>query len=151
MFTAFKNIKIGELDTFFTSEEKCLKFIAEEKWKDGFVCRKCGHTNYCKGSKPFSRRCTRCKTQESATAHTIFHRCRIPLSKAFKLAHLVCYNQDVSVSELAEEINIRPMTCWGFKKKITHCIEAREDVSDTQKVELKEIVLGVDVYKSTGK
>ncbi len=142
MFTAFSRIKIGELETFFTSEEKCLKFISDEKWKDGFVCKKCGHTNYCAGSKPFSRRCTRCKTEETATAHTIFHRCKISLPIAFKLAHLVCYDREIPVAKLAEELQTRPMTCWNFKKKITHCIETREDFSDKTKIELKEIILG---------
>lgn len=143
MYTAFENIKIGELETYFTSEEKCLKFLADEKWKSGFVCNKCGHTNYCSGSKPFSRRCTKCKTEESATAHTIFHRCRISLPTAFKLAHLVCNDTDISVARLAEELETRPMTCWSFKKKITHCIDNRNDVSASKKVELKEIILGI--------
>jgi hypothetical protein len=143
MFIAFENIKIGELETFFTSEEKCLKFIAEEKWKDGYVCKKCGHTNYCSGSKPYSRRCTKCKTDESATSNTIFHRCRIPITKAFKLAHLVCNDNEISIVKLANELETRPMTCWSFKKKITQCIDSREDVSQSKKIELKEIILGI--------
>jgi hypothetical protein len=34
------------------------------------------------------------------------------------------------------------MTCWKFKKKISQCIEDREDMSDSRKIELKEIILG---------
>lgn len=142
MFIAFENIKIAELETFFTSEEKCLKFISDEKWKDGFICKKCGHKNYCSGSKPFARRCTKCKTEESATAHTIFHRCKISLPIAFKLAHLVCSNQEIPIAKLAEELDVRPMTCWSFKKKITQCIDSREEISQSEKIELKEIILG---------
>jgi hypothetical protein len=143
MFTIFNNITVEEIEDYFSDEEKCLKYLADEKWKNGFKCRKCGHTNYCRGKKPFSRRCTKCKTEESATAHTVFHRCRISLPKAFRLAHLVCSDTSISTSKLAEEIKIRPMTCWNFKKKITSCIEARTDVSDMQKIELREIILGV--------
>ncbi len=142
MFTIFENITVEEIEDYFSDEEKCLKYLADEKWKNGFVCRKCGHTNYCAGKKPFSRRCTKCKTEESATAHTIFHRCRISLPKAFRLAHLVCFDKDISTSKLAEEVKIRPMTCWSFKKKITSCLDARTDVSNSQKIELKEIILG---------
>ena len=56
----------------FKSDEKALQFIAGIKWEGGFTCRKCGNTNFCDGKSPYSRRCTKCKTEESATAHTLF-------------------------------------------------------------------------------
>ena len=142
MLTIFGKISVLQLQDLFTEEEKCLEFIANEKWKDGFVCRKCGHTNYCQGKKTFSRRCTRCKTEESATAHTIFHRCRIHLPDAFKIVQMVCSEPDISTSSLSEKLNIRQMTCWKFKKKISQCIEGRKDMSDLKKIELKEVILG---------
>ncbi|MCD4735530.1 MAG: transposase [Bacteroidales bacterium] len=117
----FKEIKI--IDPYFVDENKCLEFIAGEKWKNGFTCRKCGHTNYCKGRKPFSRRCTRCKTEESATAHTIFHRCRIPITEAFKIAYMVCNTPEISSYEISRELDRRQMTCWKFKKKMLECGE----------------------------
>jgi len=142
MLTIFGKINIPQLKDFFTDEEKCLQFIADEKWKGGFTCRKCGHHNYCQGKTPFSRRCTRCKSEESATAHTIFHHCRISLSDAFRIAHLVCSDPNISSSELSKQVNIRQMTCWKFKNKISKCIEEREDISKIRKLELKEIILG---------
>jgi hypothetical protein len=142
MLTIFGEIGVKQIRDLFTDEEKCLEFVANEKWKEGFVCRKCGHTNYCQGKKPFSRRCTRCKTEESATAHTIFHRCRINLPDAFRIVHLVCSEPDISTAALSEAVNIRQMTCWKFKKKITQCIDARTDMSSSRKFELKEVILG---------
>lgn len=141
MITIFSNIKIEQLRAYFLDENKCLAYIAEEKWKDGFVCRKCGNLNYCEGKKPFSRRCTRCKTEESATAHTIFHRCKIHLPTAFRLAHMVCADSHISTTKLSNELNLRPMTCWNFKKKISQCLDQRSDMSAQQKVELKDILL----------
>lgn len=143
MLTIFDKINIKQFQTFFDDEEKCLSFLADEKWKDGFVCRNCGHTHYCSGKTPFSRRCTKCKREESATAHTIFHRCKIYLPDAFKLAHLVCTSPKISTAELSETLDLRQMTCWHFKKKVTQCIESRNDVSAEGKVELKEIVMGM--------
>ena len=142
MLTIFGKINIPQINDFFSDEEKCLEFIANEKWKDGYVCRKCGHTNYCQGKNAFSRRCTRCKSEESATAHTIFHRCRIFLPDAFRIAHLVCSEPEISSTEISKQVNIRHMTCWKFKKKISKCIESREDMSEIKKIELKEIILG---------
>ena len=142
MLTIFGKINIPEIRDFFSDEEKCLEFIANEKWKEGFVCRKCGHTNYCQGKTPYSRRCTRCKSEESATSHTIFHRCRISLVDAFQIAHLVCSEPRISTSELSKQVNIRQITCWKFKKKISQCIENRKDMSTIHKIELQEIILG---------
>jgi hypothetical protein len=129
MFLKFKQI---EFEDQFATDEQCLEFLAGQKWKDGYVCRKCGHTNYCAGKTPFSRRCTRCKHDESATAHTIFHRCKINLSEAFKIAYLVCKSPQISTYDISRKLDKRQMTCWKFKKKITECIEKKGDLDFVQ-------------------
>lgn len=117
-----------------TGEMAILNSLAAYKWKDGFVCRKCGHTNYCSGKKPFSRRCTRCKSEESATAHTIFHHCKIPLTEAIELAKAVCNNPDVSSYEISRVFDRRQMTCWKFKTRITECLENSEKANLLQEL-----------------
>ncbi|MCF8369601.1 MAG: transposase [Bacteroidales bacterium] len=134
----FKNIGIIEFDSHFDTDEKCFAYLADEKWKDGFACRKCGHTNYCKGKKPHSRRCTKCKTEESATANTIFHKCKFPIKEAFKITYLVCHTPDISSYKISEMINLRQMTCWKFKKKIMECIDSRGDINVLEKEGLKK-------------
>jgi len=119
----FKAIDFSEFNKRFSAAEQCLSVIADEKWHDGYVCRKCGNTNYCIGKTPFSRRCTRCKTDESATAHTIFHRCRIPITDAFEIAYMVCGSPGISSYELSRRLETRQMTCWKFKKRIMECLE----------------------------
>lgn len=123
-----KFIKVNnlEFESNFSTDEKCLEFLANEKWKEGYVCKKCGNTNYCKGKTMFSRRCTKCKHYESATANTMFHRCKIPLNEAFKLAYEVCNMPEVSISKLSETIDRRKMTCWKLKKKIMECLNENQ-------------------------
>jgi len=142
MKSFIKDLGKLQFESFFGSEIKCLKFLASEKWSRGFVCRKCGHTNWCKGRKPFSRRCTRCKTEESATAHTIFHKCKFPLTEAFRITYLVCHNHSISSLKLSEELNLRQMTCWKFKKKIAECIDQRGDIDILEKESLKREIIG---------
>ena len=125
----FGQVKAEIIRDLINDEEKCLAFIASEKWRDGFVCRKCGNTNYCSGKKPHSRRCTRCKNEESATAHTIFHGCRIPITSAMELAYLVCKRPDISTYELARQLETRQMTCWRFKKTILQCVSEKGELS----------------------
>jgi hypothetical protein len=122
----FIKIKSTDFENSFSSNEKCLEFLANEKWKDGYICKKCGNTNYCKGKTLFSRRCTKCKHDESATANTMFHRCKVPLNEAFKLAYEVCNLPEVSIAKLSETFERRQMTCWKLKKKIMECLNENQ-------------------------
>ena len=128
MKNLFKHIDPLRFERRFSNEESCLSFLADTKWSKGFVCRKCGNTNYCKGKKPYSRRCTRCKTEESATAHTVFHACKFPLTSAFELMYQVCQKPDISSYELSRILETRQMTCWRFKKKLTECLEENKSI-----------------------
>ncbi|MDD3742177.1 MAG: hypothetical protein PHX54_00970 [Lentimicrobiaceae bacterium] len=119
----FQHLNFQDFQSQFSDAETCLEWIAGVKWPDGYSCRKCGNTNYCKGKSPYSRRCTRCKSDESATAHTVFHHCRIPLPEAFKMAWMVCHNPEVSTYEIARIMDVRQMTCWNFKKRIMQCLD----------------------------
>lgn len=117
----FEGIEESEIMNLYSTEEECLKHIANLKWKDGFVCRSCGNKNYCIATKPYSRRCTRCKKTESATAHTIFHACKIDLPKAFRIAYNVCFQPQITASHLSDVFETRHMTCLKFKKRILEC------------------------------
>jgi hypothetical protein len=123
-----------ELEELFRDDEKCLKFLAEAKWKDGFICRKCGNTNYCRGKTPYSRRCTKCKTEESAAAGTIFHNCKFPLHKAFFIAWSVCRGkEEVSTYEFARKLSLRQMTCWNFKTKIKQALNEMDSLTESER------------------
>jgi hypothetical protein len=131
------------LDTLFRSDEECLRFLAELKWADGFTCRKCGNTNSCAGKTPFSRRCTKCKTEESATTGTIFHNCKFPVSKAFYIAFNVCKGtEDLSTYELARRLSLRQMTCWKFKSKIQLAMSQIDSLTENEKLSIQKILTG---------
>ncbi len=126
----FKSIDPVKFDQIFSTDDLALEYLSEEKWKEGFTCRFCGNTNFCKGKTAFARRCTRCKREESATAHTMFHRCKIPLADAMKIAYMVCHKPGISTYEISREIELRQMTCWKFKKKIMECIKSQGKISE---------------------
>jgi hypothetical protein len=136
-----KELSQEQLEELFTSDYKCLEFLAELKWKDGFACRKCGNENYCPGKTPYSRRCTKCKTEESSTAGTIFHNCKFPVSKAFYIAYNVCRGkEDLSTYEYARRLSLRQMTCWNFKTKIQQALTSMESLSDIEKSSIEKIL-----------
>ncbi|MBK7133553.1 MAG: transposase [Bacteroidales bacterium] len=130
-----------QLEELFSSDEKCYEFLAEVKWGDGFICRKCGNTNYCQGKTPHSRRCTKCKTEESSSAGTIFHNCKFPISKAFYIAYNVCKGkEDLSTYEYARRLALRQMTCWNFKTKIQQALIHMESLTDIEKSSIEKIL-----------
>jgi hypothetical protein len=145
MSAIFKNeISSAQLDELFLDDKKCLEFLSEVKWHEGFMCRKCGNTNYCPGKTPYSRRCTKCKTEESATTGTIFHNCKFPVSKAFYIAYNVCKGkEDLSTYEFARRLSLRQMTCWNFKTKIQHALQQMDSLSDSEKLSINKIISSV--------
>ena len=131
----------NKLEELFNSEDKCYEFLADLKWSNGFTCRKCGNSNYCAGKTPHSRRCTKCKTEESSAAGTIFHNCKFPISKAFYIAYSVCKGkEDISTYEFARRLSLRQMTCWNFKTKIRNAIEQIDSLTDTEKSSIRKIL-----------
>lgn len=136
-----KDLNPELIQLLFTDTEKALQFIADLKWEDGFVCRKCGHTNYCKGKSFASRRCTKCKKEESATANTIFHNCKFPINKAFYIVYTVCMEKrKISAKELAGKLSLNPMTCWRFRKKIQECVERQQEKPDDE-IDLVDVLI----------
>ena len=130
-----------KLEELFNSEDKCYEFLADLKWSNGFTCRKCGNSNYCSGKTPHSRRCTKCKTEESSAAGTIFHNCKFPISKAFYIAYSVCKGkEDISTYEFARRLSLRQMTCWNFKTKIRNAIKQMDSLTDTEKSSIRKIL-----------
>jgi len=130
-----------QLEGLFQSDEKCFEFLADLKWSEGFTCRKCGNTNHCPGKTPFSRRCTKCKTEESSTAGTIFHNIKFPISKAFYIAYNVCKgNEDLSTYEFARRLSLRQMTCWNFKTKIQHALQQMDSLTDIERSSIQKIL-----------
>lgn len=135
------NISEKEVEPLFESDEKCLEFLANIKWANGYVCKKCGNTNFCAGKQAWSRRCTRCKHKETATNGTIFHGVKFPISKAFYIAYNVCKNkEDISTYEFARRLSLRQMTCWNFKSKIQHALLGIESLSDKERDSIEKIL-----------
>jgi len=136
-----ENISPDTIEELFVSDEKCLEFLADLKWADGFTCRKCGNTNFCAGKSSFSRRCTKCKSEESATSGTIFHNCKFPIHKAFFIAYNVCKGkEDVSTYEFARRLALRQMTCWNFKTKIQSALKSMDSLSENEKIAIEKML-----------
>lgn len=128
----------------FDSDDSCYSYLSEIKWSgNSYVCKKCGNTHYCKGRSPYSRRCTRCKYDESVTSGTMFDKCKFPLLLAFHIAFKICTKKKgMSSIELSEEYGLRQKTCWEFKWKIQQAMKSSGKHPLTGEVHVDEFYVG---------
>ena len=101
----FKGVESIKFYSRFTDDASCLEYLSSIKRADGFKCKKCGHTNYCNDRYPYSRRCTRCKYDESVTSGSMFDKIKFPLVYAFHIAFKISTKKKgMSSLELAESL-----------------------------------------------
>lgn len=118
----FEGVDADNFANVFPDPLHCLARLGQAKSLiGGFRCFACGHTGFCAGKQPHSRRCTRCKKVESATAHTLFHACKLELTQAFRIAFDVCIQPEISTAQLSDKNQTRHMTCYRFKQKVLAC------------------------------
>jgi len=109
----------------FKTDEDCYSYIAAIKWENGYECRKCSNNKYIAGKKPFSRRCSKCKYDESATAGTMFDKVKFSILITFHIIFKIgTKKKGMSSLELSHEFELRQKTCWEFKWKIQQAMQS---------------------------
>jgi hypothetical protein len=103
----------------FNSPEICYELLSLYKWKDGFKCRRCECTEAIKGRTIYHRRCKYCHYDESCTAHTLFHKIKFPITKAFAIVfQMATMKKGLSSCEISRQYGITQETAWFFAKKV---------------------------------
>ena len=112
----------------FSCDDDCLKYLASIKWpSEKFECRRCGNTTYHHGRTPYSRRCNKCKRDESVTSGTMFEKIKFPILTAFSIIfRLATQDTGISSTELAEMLGIQTKTCLAFRYKVQQAIKTIE-------------------------
>ena len=68
------------LTSYFTTEEICKEFLAQQRWGGDVVCPICGK-HHCKQRFDGRYRCDRCKHNFSVISGTIFENTKVSLRK----------------------------------------------------------------------
>lgn len=140
MFTGLNIINFAEE---FSTYEKYYAYLADIKWENGYSCAQCGNQKYFSGKQPQSRCCTKCHYSESVTAHTMFHKLKFPLRKAFYITFLVVTGKKgISTYELERKLSLRQKTCWLFKRKVMEAMKSSQEHPLEGKVEVDEFFIG---------
>jgi hypothetical protein len=140
-FTGVNSIKFNRQ---FQDDAACFEYLTAIKWPDeAYVCKKCGHTKYCIGKKPFSRRCIRCRYDESPTAGTMFDKCKFSLLIAFHIVFKISTKKKgMSSLELSHEFELRQPTCWEFKWKVQQAMQSSKQHPLAGEVHVDEFFIG---------
>jgi hypothetical protein len=140
----FVGVNSIKFNRHFKEDSDCHGYLASIKWGSGaFECKKCNHVKYCKGKKPFSRRCVRCRYDESPTAGTMFDKCKFSLLIAFHIAFKISTKKKgMSSLELSHEFELRQPTCWEFKWKIQQAMQSSKLHPLTGEVHVDEFLIG---------
>jgi two-component system, sensor histidine kinase LadS len=126
-----KGVDFEEFSKIYPDEDSCYRFLSDLKWKNGYKCKKCGYGNFCEGQTEYSRRCTKCRYDESATAYTIFQGIKFPINKAFYILFLFYSSKEkLTSTEISRILFLRQKTCWSFIHKI---VETRKNKTASPK------------------
>lgn len=127
----------------FKEDADCYEYLSLIKWENGFVCRKCNYDKHYKGKKPFSKRCLRCKYDESPTTNTMFEKLKFSILIAFHIAFKISTKKKgMSSIELSSEFELRQKTCWAFKHKVQSAMKSSLNRTLTGIVHVDEFVIG---------
>ncbi len=99
-----KGLPLGTFLKRFSTEGACQEYLAKQRWKDGYVCPKCGsrHGYRLKNGR---YQCTQCRHQISVTAGTVLHKTHMPLTQWFLALYLVCQDKrGISAVQLSAQL-----------------------------------------------
>jgi hypothetical protein len=132
-----------DFDNKFATNEQCLTFLAEKKWGNGSICKSCGHQYAYKGKKGLNKRCMQCGKEEFPNAHTIFHKVKFDLYKAFGMIYDVLTSKKGANSIwLAERYEVSQNTAWLFRSKLQNYLKSSGENPLTLDVHVDEFEIG---------
>ena len=141
----YSEMGLLEFQNKFLDEKSCWEYFRRMKWPEGFRCSKCDSNSSC---LLFSRKviqCNSCKSQQSVTSGTIFHKSRVPLQKWFWCIYLMATSKKgVSMLYLQKQLGIKSYrTVWLMSHKIRHAMAHRDSQYTLGgNVETDEIFIG---------
>ena len=128
------------------------QYLSTLKWEDGYSCKRCGNNKYCQGKRPFNRRCTKCRYEESPTAGTMFDKVKFSMLKAFHIAFKIgTKKKGMSTLELSNEFELRQKTCWEFKWKIQQAMASSLQYPLEGVVHVDEFMIGGSEEQKRGR
>ncbi len=137
-----KELKSDNFSATYPDESACYRYLYELKWGNSFHCTKCTSLNGVEGVELFSMRCAECNYVESVTAHTLFHRSKFSIHKAFQILFIITTSKnELTLDEMVTLTGTKRTTCYGFKQKIKERIAYLKSIHKKGEISWKQIIL----------
>jgi hypothetical protein len=148
----FTSVKTLDFVEQFKTDNDCLEYISNIKWADGYSCKKCKNTTYCIGKKAFSRRCIKCRYDESPTVGTGFDKCKFSILTSFHIIFKISTKKKgMSTLELSNEFGLRQKTCWDFKWKLQQVMKSSKNYPLEGEIHIDEFLVGGQEEQKRGR
>ncbi len=107
----------------FQTQEQCLTYLEEIRWKGEPACVYCGSLSVCRHASPDRAnqrwQCQDCSRAFAVTVGTIFHRTHMPLQTWFMLLALMLNaKKSASACQIARDIGVRRATVWSMMHRV---------------------------------
>jgi len=112
----------------FPDDTACQHELIRLRWPDGFQCLNCNNdrASFLKTRNVYE--CTRCHSQISVIAGTVFHSTKIPLFKWFLSVYWVSVNKHISGSQLAQYIGVSRVTACKMLSKLLKIMKHKDSL-----------------------
>ena len=133
-----------ELVEFFSTEEKCVQYLATLRWNGVVECPYCSHDHcYLLTGKNKRFKCAKCRKQFSVRVGTIFEDSKISLRKWFFATYLfTAHKKGVSSHQLARDLKVTQKTAWFMLQRIREAFTHDEAENMNGQVEVDETYVG---------
>ena len=135
---------LGEFYRRFPSDDACWAYLVETRWPSGFICPACGSTDATALAARRVWECRSCLRQTSASAGTVLHRSKLPLTAWFAAAYLVAtLKPGISALQLQRQLGLtRYETAWLLLHKLRRAMVAPDRALLAGTVEVDEAWVG---------
>ena len=123
-----EKITFQEFRTRFSTEDACRTELFRLRFPNGFVCPKCGCTEYYPVCGRNTFQCRACRHQTSITAGTVMHRTHLPLTVWFWAIYLCATDKrGISAVQLSRTLGICYETAWYLLRRIRRAMAQRDE------------------------
>lgn len=123
-----ESITFQEFRARFSTENACRAELFRLRFPNGFVCPKCGCTEYYPVCGRNTFQCRACRRQTSVSVGTVMHRTHLPLTAWFWAICLCATDKrGISAVQLSRTLNICYESAWYLLHRIRRAMSQRDE------------------------